>query len=70
MKNTAIVLKVLKYINEKYKTTIVMVSHDISMIPLADRIIKLENKQANIIEQKGVSFEEFLKLKDNPENKA
>lgn len=69
-KNTAIVLKVLKYINEKYKTTIVMVSHDISMIPLADRIIKLENKQANIIEQKGVSFEEFLKLKDNPENKA
>lgn len=29
-----------------------MVSHDISMIPLADRIIKLENKQANIIEQK------------------
>lgn len=62
-KNTAIVLKVLKYINEKYKTTIVMVSHDVSMLPLADRIIKLENKQANIIEQKGVSFEEFVKLK-------
>lgn len=38
-----IVLKILQYINTKYGTTIVMVSHDPSVEKLANKVIYLEN---------------------------
>ncbi|MXR13788.1 ABC transporter ATP-binding protein [Mycoplasma flocculare] len=60
--NKNIVLKTLKYINQKYKTTIVMVSHDPTMEPLADLIIKLKNGQLTTRRQKSLTFAEFLAL--------
>ncbi|MGY6171746.1 ABC transporter ATP-binding protein [Candidatus Mycoplasma pogonae] len=38
-----IVLRLLQYINKKYQTTIVMVSHDPSVAELANKVIYLEN---------------------------
>ncbi|WP_337898055.1 ABC transporter ATP-binding protein [Mesomycoplasma ovipneumoniae] len=61
--NTNIVLRILKYINKKYKTTIVMVSHDPQMEPLADLIIKINNGKLTTKRQKSLSFEEFLQAK-------
>ncbi|WP_341495421.1 ABC transporter ATP-binding protein [Mesomycoplasma ovipneumoniae] len=61
--NTNIVLRILKYINKKYKTTIVMVSHDPQMEPLADLIIKINNGKLTTKRQKSLSFEEFLQTK-------
>ncbi|WNM16175.1 ABC transporter ATP-binding protein [Mesomycoplasma ovipneumoniae] len=62
--NTNIVLRILKYINKKYKTTIVMVSHDPQMEPLADLIIKINNGKLTTKRQKSLSFEEFLQAKN------
>ncbi|MDW2926328.1 ABC transporter ATP-binding protein [Mesomycoplasma ovipneumoniae] len=62
--NTNIVLRILKYINKKYKTTIVMVSHDPQMEPLADLIIKINNGKLTTNRQKSLSFEEFLQAKN------
>ncbi|CAT05168.1 ABC transporter ATP-binding protein [Mesomycoplasma conjunctivae] len=67
--NTKIVLKILKDINKKYKTTIIMVSHDPSMEPLADSIIKLQAGKLEVISQKSVSFEEFINLKEDNKTK-
>nr|WP_318026403.1 ABC transporter ATP-binding protein [Mesomycoplasma hyopneumoniae] len=61
--NTNIVLRALKYINKKYKTTIVMVSHDPAMEALADLIIKLKNGKLTTKRHKSLSFEEFLAQK-------
>lgn len=61
--NTNIVLRILKYINKKYKTTIVMVSHDPQMEPLADLIIKINNGKLTTKRQKSLSFEEFQQAK-------
>ncbi|AJR12169.1 ABC transporter ATP-binding protein [Mesomycoplasma dispar] len=61
--NTNIVLRTLKYINQKYKTTIVMVSHDPAMEALADLIIKLKNGQLSTKRQKSLTFDEFLAQK-------
>ncbi|MDO6826392.1 ABC transporter ATP-binding protein [Mesomycoplasma ovipneumoniae] len=61
--NTNIVLRILKYINKKYKTTIVMVSHDPQMQPLADLIININNGKLTTKRQKSLSFEEFLQAK-------
>ncbi|AGM22235.1 ABC transporter ATP-binding protein [Mesomycoplasma hyopneumoniae 168-L] len=61
--NTNIVLRALKYINKKYKTTIVMVSHDPAMESLADLIIKLKNGKLTTKRHKSLSFEEFLAQK-------
>ncbi|WP_337896242.1 ABC transporter ATP-binding protein [Mesomycoplasma ovipneumoniae] len=61
--NTNIVLRILKYINKKYKTTIVMVSHDPQMQPLADLIININNGKLTTKRQKSLSFEEFLQTK-------
>ncbi|MDW2914504.1 ABC transporter ATP-binding protein [Mesomycoplasma ovipneumoniae] len=61
--NTNIVLRILKYINKKYKTTIVMVSHDPQMEPLTDLIIKINNGKLTTKRQKSLSFEEFLQAK-------
>ncbi|WP_341492461.1 ABC transporter ATP-binding protein [Mesomycoplasma ovipneumoniae] len=61
--NTNIVLRILKYINKKYKTTIVMVSHDPQMEPLADLIIKINNGKLTTKRQKSLSFEEFFQTK-------
>ncbi|MBG0730705.1 ABC transporter ATP-binding protein [Mycoplasma sp. 'Moose RK'] len=61
--NTNIVLKTLKYINHKYKTTIVMVSHDPAVEPLADLIIKLQNGSLTTKRQKSLTFDEFFAQK-------
>ncbi|WP_341491818.1 ABC transporter ATP-binding protein [Mesomycoplasma ovipneumoniae] len=66
--NTNIVLRILKYINKKYKTTIVMVSHDPQMEPLADLIIKINNGKLTTKRQKSLSFEEFLQAKQKTAN--
>lgn len=66
--NTNIVLKILKDINKKYKTTIIMVSHDDDMKPLANLLIKVENGTVKTIRQEALTFEEFMakKQKDLP----
>ncbi|MHA0296806.1 ABC transporter ATP-binding protein [Mesomycoplasma ovipneumoniae] len=66
--NTNIVLRILKYINKKYKTTIVMVSHDPQMQPLADLIININNGKLTTKRQKSLSFEEFLQAKQKTAN--
>lgn len=42
-KTSRAVLKTLQYINEKYKTTIIMVSHDPSVAELCNKVIRLDS---------------------------
>lgn len=42
-KTSRIVLKIMRKINEKYGTTIIMVSHDPTVAELADRVVHIKN---------------------------
>ncbi|WP_051619133.1 ABC transporter ATP-binding protein [[Mycoplasma] collis] len=49
-KTSKIVIRQLKYINKKYKTTIIMVSHDPSIAKMCDKVIKLSDGKIEKIE--------------------
>lgn len=56
-KTSKIVIKALKYINQKYKTTIIIVSHDPSIAKTCNKIIKLSD-----------GLIESIEINENPED--
>ena len=42
-KNSKQIMKILKFYNKKYKQTIIMVTHDVSLVKEADRVITMSD---------------------------
>ena len=42
-KNSKYIMKLLRFYNKKYKQTIIMVTHDTSLVSYADRIITMSD---------------------------
>ena len=42
-KNSKQIMKILKFYNKKYKQTIIMITHDVSLVKEADRVITMSD---------------------------